>query len=168
MSFEIIRIDTLEDLKSYSKKVTASHRGDSTEGSTGSSELYRAFKSIWNKADFGDANEAVGLVFSAILKAITKEELVFSAKRSRDSDNGGVNKFDVVVVTGNGNDNNYPLNNPTLIYDEDEGYGLRIKTADDGNHIGSEWRYATDEEIDALFDSWKSHDPEDILDWFNS
>lgn len=149
----IVVFETFDDLIAHVKAVTAKAR-EKADAVFEGSELAKKFMSVWDKADFGCQRVHVGQLLHAILQELTGESVDFSSR----NETAPYPRFAAVVPTGCDNGHDYPIGKVCVIKDCEDRLAV-TESGETGNHLTvKEWRYASDEEIDAFFSAVTNKD----------
>jgi len=123
------------------------------------SPLQLAFQRIWKTADFGCQTVHVAQLLRVLLEAETGEKVVFSEKGRWAKYTYPLYAAVVPLVPESAH--SYPLNRPFLVAEKGDwgqAYGgWREAGQGKGNNHWGIWRYATEAEINELFDDFASH-----------
>lgn len=152
MAFELMVIDTLDDLKAMVLEQTAKYKASPEKAKEELSPFATELLAAWEQTDkFGCQQPHVSALLSAIVLASTGEKVTFKgAKSTADaprpctamtvvkSDRGGFRKGETYLVYGVDDDGD-----PRVVYHKD---GNFLAT-----YFRGEWKYATDGEIESLF-----------------
>lgn len=152
MSIEIVKIDTVEDLKEYVKTVTAKRRSEKFDEEVaavaGDSPLVKAIRENCENVD-----RDLRPIFSAIVKAVEGRDVAF---KDEDADVYDYPRFSAIVPLNNPNGHTYAIGKAFIVDTKKDGgkaYGGVREDETRGNNHGGKWRYATDIEIDELFET---------------
>lgn len=167
----MIIVESLEDFKEAVKKITARVRGTEKaptkpveDTSIPDSPLVEAIRK-----DFHRIDRDLGPIFSAIVQAIEGRYVDF---KDDEEDDSGVEytypRYSAVVPLKECHDHDYPIGKAFIVTKKDSDgqahEGIKSTPSDRfGNTHFGEWRYATDEEIDALFSTFAPAEADELL-----
>lgn len=170
MGIEIVKIDSMDDLKAYVKSVTAKVRDISAappKEEAPLSEMAKSLLSVWDKADFGCQTVHVGQILHVLVKTATGEDIPFEREREEGEIKYGYPRLSAVVPLVKDSSHDYPIGRAFIVSTYTEGStrqargGICAGGRFGNDHYGA-WRYATDKEIDNLFATL----PDTVLTYF--
>ncbi len=155
----MIIVETLEDFKEVVKKITAKVRGTEVTDAESDSPLVKAIRE-----NCGNVDSDLRPIFSALVEAIEGRKVAFS----EDGIGYSYPRYSAVVPLEETHSHDYPLNQAFIVRNKDsdgqaeEGIKATPEDSFGNTHFGN-WRYATDEEIDALFATFRPEETEMLL-----
>lgn len=167
----MIIVESLEDFKEAVKKVTARVRGTEKaptkpveDATVPDSPLVKVIRKNFHRVD-----RDLGPIFSAIVQAIEGRYVSFRDDEADDSDvEYTYPRYSAVVPLEECQDHDYPIGKAFIVTEKDSDgqarEGIKSTPSDRfGNTHFGEWRYATDEEIDALFSTFAPAETERLI-----
>ena len=157
MAITITTIETIGDLKEYVKAITAKYRSEREEAPKPEgpkSEIAKKLLAIWDESNFGCQRPHVAEILRAIVKEVAGEDVEFKSKK--EEDDHSFEKFCAIVPLNNVNRHVYEIGKASIVKMVDsDGDAILLKDdGENGNYFRGDWRYATDEEIETLFDAF--------------
>jgi len=159
MAVYYVSVESFEDVKEVAKVVTAKGRAQKEVNPPAPSAIGKTLLSIWDKSDL-NKYKGMDKLFAVLAKELGKEELIFPVSKGGQYD---YLKYAMVVPLEARNDHNYLVGKPFFLVDPSERHGIRQR-GEWGNTHDGEWRYATDEEIDAFFAAFPDAAQQSLID----
>ncbi len=153
MAFELVVIDTLDDLKAVVLEQTAKPKAPSEKAKAELSPFATELLAAWEQTDkFGCQQPHVSALLSAIVLASTGEKVTFPKAGKSKAD--APRPYTAMTVVKSERDG-FRKGETYLVYAVDDDGDPRVVYHKDGNFnvtfFRGQWKYATDTEIESLF-----------------
>ena len=142
MAFEVIRIETIDDLKEHVRAITARVRktGDAGKepGVGPKSEMAKSLISVWEKSDFGCQAAHVAQILRVLVREVAHEDVEFRRTDRGDEDVVfDYPRFSAVVPLEHSGSHSYPVGEAFIVNGRDAGDGRSVGGVCSGCEIGN-------------------------------